>query len=248
MIAPEAALEARRHAERCAPAESIGFVVDGRYRPQKNLSPDPETHFRVEPGVVLEALRGGGIEAVIHSHPPPHPPCPSYADQLMQHNYGVPFAIVPVGGDGNAGDLVWWGPGVPRPALVGRPYRWGVTDCYGLVRDWYAEHGVDLPDFPRAWQFWTHGEPLIERHLDDAGFVGISPGLAGVGDGVLIAFGTRRISHCAVIVEPGVILHHPCSDRPYDPRQLSRREPLSRWTPHVRAAVRQPDLKLEYAA
>ena len=161
--------------------------------------------------------------------------------QQLAHN--VPCAIVPVGGDGRSGDLVWWGPGVPRPPLAGRPYRWGVTDCYSVGRDFYAERGIEIPDFPRAWRFWRgdRGQNPFDARLIESGFEEIPAAEAAAGDALLMQIGTSAIAHCGVIAEPGVLLHHPCSARPYDPGQLSRRDPLGRYTPYVRKALRHPE-------
>lgn len=240
-----AGLAARAHAAACAPQESCGVVVAGRYRPCENMAADPRNGFRIDPDALLEALQDG-LEAIVHSHPYPHPPCPSERDMRQQLAHGVPCAIVPVGEDGRSGNLLWWGPGVPRPPLLGRPYRWGIDDCYSVGRDWYAEQGIDIPDFPRRWQFWGpagggpgDGDPNpFEAHFRDAGFLEVPAAEAAVGDALLMQIGTRGIAHCAVIVEPGVMLHHPCSSKPWDPGQLSRRDPVGRYLPYVRRVLR----------
>lgn len=238
-----ATITARAHASSCFPQESCGVIVAGRYRPCENTDPDPRNAFRIDPDALLEALQDG-LEAIVHSHPHPHPPCPTGRDMRQQLAHNVPCAIVPVGEDGRSGNLVWWGPGVPRPPLVGRPYRWGVTDCYSVGRDFYAGHGIEIPDFPRNWRFWadgwTGGNPF-ETHLRESGFTEIPATEAAAGDALLMQVGTRDIAHCGVIAKPGVLLHHPCSAKPYDPGQLSRRDPLGRYTPYVRKVLRHPE-------
>ena len=231
---------AREHAESVAPRESCGVVVHGGYRPQRNAAPDPAQGFRIDDAALISVL-SEGLQAVIHSHPHPHPPCPSRRDMEQQIASGVPWAIVPVGEDGRSGDLVWWGPGVPLAPLVGRSYVWGIHDCFSVGRDWYGMHGIDLPDYPREWRWWDRrdGNPdLFERHFRDAGFYAIDAADARVGDALLMQVSTDRISHCGVIAEPGVMLHHPSGSRPCEPARLSRRDPIGRWQPYVRRVVR----------
>ncbi len=241
------ATAARAHAAEAHPAESCGLVIGREYVPQANRAADPANAFRLDPAAVLEAHRAG-LDAIVHSHPHPHPPCPTAADMRLQIDHGAPCAIVPVGASGDPGEPVWWGPGVAAPPLVGRPYRHGVTDCYSVARDWYRlERGLALPDYPRRWRWWRSGrgdappEDLFGRHFADAGFEPIPYREARPGDALLLRVASPVASHCAVIVEDGVMLHHPGGPRPWDPSRLSRREPVSRWTPHIARALRHPD-------
>ena len=240
MMPRSAEIAAHGHAVAAAPEESIGFVMHGEYRPQDNIAESPREHARVDPDAVLSAQRDG-LQAVIHSHPHPHPPCPSLADMRAQIAMNVPWAIIPVSQERQPGAPVWWGPGVPHPPLMGRPYMHGVTDCYAIVRDWYAQRGIALPDIARGWRWWAPEEnnpDLYERSFLTAGFEEIDRAAAAVGDGFLMQIGADRINHCAVLVEPGVILHHPGGDRPCDATRLSRRDVAARWMPHVRRAIR----------
>ena len=231
---------AQQHAAAAAPEESIGLVVGGRYEPQANIADNPREHARVDPDALLEAQRAG-LQAVIHSHPHPAPPCPSLQDMRAQLACAVPWAIVPVGEDRSTGELVWWGPGVPIPPLIGRGYRHGVTDCYSIVRDWYRlERGIELADVPRGWRWWGRDDhpDLYETGYRELGFETIPRAEAGVGDWLLMQLGAQCVNHGAVLVEPGVILHHPGGDRPYDPTRLSRRDVAARWFGYVRRVVR----------
>lgn len=241
------AAAARAHAAEAYPEESCGLVVGRRYVPQANRAADPATAFRLDPEAVLKAHREG-LDAIVHSHPHPHPPCPTAADMRLQIDHGVPCAIVPVSASGEPGEPVWWGDGVAVPPLVGRPYRHGVTDCYSVARDWYRlERGLELPDYARAWRWWRAGKgaagapDLFGRYFAEAGFETVFFHEARPGDGLLLQVASPVVSHCAVIVEDGVMLHHPGGSRPWDPSRLSRREPVARWTPYIRRALRHPD-------
>ena len=234
-----------------APQESCGLVIHDEYHACDNIADDPVASFRITPKVVFDAQRAGTLQAIIHSHPYPHPAAPSHADMIAQLAQAVPFGIVPVAESGEPGEPFFWGADTPRPALLGRPYRHGVTDCYAVCRDYYQqEHDLDLPDYARGWGWWHAPDcpDLYAKHFAGAGFESIDPALAALGDGVLIAVGHRGIiSHAGVIVEPGVILHHPAGDRPYDPVRLSRRDALARWLPHVRHVVRHRDITRDRA-
>lgn len=241
------AAAARAHAAGAFPHESCGLVVGRRYVRQANRAADPANAFRLDAGAVLDAHRAG-LDAIVHSHPHPHPPCPTAADMRMQIDHGVPCAIVPVSAAGEPGQPVWWGPGVAIPPLIGRPYRHGVTDCYSVARDWYRlERGLVLPDCPRRWRWWRSGrgeappDDLFEQNFAAADFFEIPLARAAVGDALLLRIASPVVSHCAVIVEPGAMLHHPGGSRPWDPARLSRREPISRWTPYIVRALRHPD-------
>ena len=235
MSAAEQVEAMMRHAEAEWPRESCGWVdAKGVYRPAANAAPDPVAAFRLDPAPRAFA-------AIVHSHPHPHHACPSAADMRQQIATDVPWAIVPVSEHGEAARPFWWGPETERGPLVGRPYRHGVTDCYALVRDFYGERGVDLPDYARDWDWWgrTEGNPnLYEAHFAECGFAEVPPSEAAVGDALLMQVRAPVPNHAAVIVEPGVLLHHPGGSLPWDPGRLSRRDVAARWTPYVARVLR----------
>lgn len=243
--ATEAAVDAamaHAHDEALAGRESCGLMVGREYRRCANRAADPAAQFSIAPGVLLDAERSGLPWAVVHSHPHPLHACPSLLDMAQQQATARPWAIAPVGEDGDPAEPFWWGAETPLRPLVGRPYRHGVTDCYAVVRDWWRlERGVELPDHPREWAWWQagpEGPDLYDRHFRAAGFEEIPAAEAGVGDCLLLQVRSSVPNHAGVLTAPGLMLHHPGGDRPHDPARLSGRTPLSRWLPHLARAVR----------
>lgn len=242
MFTPDAIAAMQRHAEACYPRESCGLVVWNDYIPRENTHSDPEHHFRVEKKHLVPLLKHDRLQAVVHSHPAPAaPPYPSVGDMRQQISMAVPWAIVPVNGDGRAGEPFVWGDGAVLAPLLGRPYRWGVTDCYSIIKDWYRVNTrIYLPAVAREWGFWTRPDArdLYLARYEQAGFARVDPAEADVGDTVLYRLReSHAVHHASVIIEPGRMLHHPAR-RPYDPDRLSLREPLSRYQEFVTHVLR----------
>jgi cell wall-associated NlpC family hydrolase len=167
-------LDAFAHAATCAPMESCGLVIEGRYYAVTNEA-DEIDYFTMSARerVALEA-KHGPAEAIVHSH------CyrnnvASLADLASCEKFGVPWLIV-------AWPLSTWRVIEPtgfQVPLLGRPWAWGTLDCFGLVRDAYRQlAAIELPDFERDWGWWEKGGDLIAAHFVDAGFEALAPGAA----------------------------------------------------------------------
>ena len=208
------------HVERESPREAGGVIRDGGFHPVENLHDDPEHYWEFE----LEDM--AGVEAVIHSHPDGSA-FPSRQDLQSQIAVGCLHGIVPVA-DGVAGDVFFW-PDRGRPYL-GRPYRHGVTDCFTLIRDWYArERGIELPPQAYDWR-WDLTSPqhdLFVRTRRALGWRRVEPCEAQPGDVVVFAVGGSVGNHGGVLLEDGMLLHHP-SVKPFDPTSLSHRTSVNR--------------------
>ena len=195
--------------------ERVAYVTqNGDVRFCANVSEHPKTEWRVLPGQWAEVLDSAVL--VIHAHPSGIE-VPSYADQRSQIATQIPFAIVPRGGT----PFVWGAP--DSSDLVGRPYRWGVNDCFGIWREFFQrETGRTFPDFPRRWKFWKHAEPVFENALRYVPFTNVdSIDSARRGDGILFRLRTDVWCHCAAYLGAGRMLHHPAPLRPYDESRLS---------------------------
>lgn len=229
MFGSDVSRDARLHAIREFPKESVGYVVDGAYVPQKNISAVPEESFEVAPSAWLSKTP---VQAVIHSHPRGNS-WPSPSDQEHQMATAVPWGITVCDGE-RAAELFWFGDQVPIPPLEGpeRYYRYGVMDCWSLIRDWYrVERGITLKNYARDWEWWVDKkENHYVDNFRDAGFVEVKDPIEG--DLFLARFGTRSsVSHGGIYLGGcgDMILHHLCGGSPVDFSRLSSRQPGGRF-------------------
>ncbi|WP_319543151.1 C40 family peptidase [uncultured Pseudodesulfovibrio sp.] len=221
---------AQAHAREQYPYESCGLVVDGQYISCTNTAANPLKDFRLDPGEYIRAEGMGAVRGVIHSHPdgPDHP---SRADMLGQMESGLVWGIVTVI-KGAALPPFFWGGDTPVPNLVGREFRHGITDCYGLVRDWYRLERHDLlPEYPRDDEWWLSGGNMLLDNFKDAGFH-IVDDAPRPGDVALLQICADTVNHCGVYIGQGLMLHHLVN-------RCSRKDPMGRWHKHTRLMVRR---------
>ena len=98
---------------------------------------------------------------------------------------------------------------------VGRPYHYGLIDCYTLSVDYFKrEFGIALPPLrsTRDTKFWEHDDPVMERSFTEAGFERVEGSPARRGDLFLIQVGGKVANHVAIYIGDDMILHH-CADR-----------------------------------
>jgi cell wall-associated NlpC family hydrolase len=87
---------------------------------------------------------------------------------------------------------------------------WDVSDCWTLVRDWYGEHGIDLPDWDRpATHADFESQPLFDGFWKDAGFYQLpEEEPLQFGDGLLMNIEGSGLNHCGVYIGDQLVLHH----------------------------------------
>lgn len=210
-----------KHAAEVYPQECCGLVLavgrKEKYIPCVNRTTrGGGDHFviSVEDWEAAEAI--GEIIMIVHSHPDASH-LPSEADRVGCEAHGLPWCIVAVHGDPAKPNRppVVTGHSITTPSgfelpMRGREYRFGVSDCYSIVQDYYRQElGIELPKFHRQDGFWLRGENLIMEHLSENGFTPI-PAPTQKGDLILMSLKSDVVNHFGIwLDERGAMLHHP---------------------------------------
>lgn len=195
------------HAEREFPRECCGLVVvvrgKERYVPCRNTAPS-EVHFSIHPEDYAAAEDLGEITTIVHSHCN-LPPIPSEPDLVSCELSGKPWVIV----SWPTRQVYRFEPTGYKAPLVGRVFHHGVLDCYALCRDYYAERlGIELPDFPREFEWWLNGQNLYMENFEKAGFVRVDPSTLREHDGIIMQFASPVANHAGVYIGDNEVLQH----------------------------------------
>ncbi len=225
------------------PQEGCGLIIGSNnsevesFLPCQNVADNPTESFQIQRKIRKEYE--DKIKGVVHSHPNGLL-CPSAADMSCQLDWMVPWGIARTIKD-DCSELFWFGDQSDKEKLIGRGFRHGVTDCYGLIRDWYAlEKNIRLKDFPRNWRWWKDaGVNLYESCFGKAGFSKLKTSdTPQSGDIALLKIRSKVINHALLLVDQDIIIHHAGGAREYEPDKLSTREPVGKWQQYIEYWIR----------
>lgn len=224
--------EIRRLACSSPQIETCGFVLtSGDVAQVPNASPEPATHFAIAPEdyAAYEEL---GITGVWHSHLTE--PSFSPLDQEVLRTDDTPWAIYCLATD----TFSQVNPGAPAP-LVGRPFVYGVYDCYALICDYLSELGVPMPIWSRgAWGEWNQPEFTPFDTETPALGPDVTAGPNQAGDIILFNLGDfpDHSDHVGVFNSASTFLHHLAGKK-------SRLDLFSSyWRKHVKCIIRPHQL------
>lgn len=237
MFDAQVTADAKQHALKEYPNESVGAVYDGKYVALQNVAPEPKSSFRLERYPV-------GASAIIHSHTQTLSLAPTYEDMLSQQADETQrvWGILSCNGRVCKG-VEWFGDAAPIAPYVGRNFLSGQRDCWCLIRDIYRkEFGINtLPNLPRGenW-FRGHTPPdlLSLKNIQEAGFKRISMHEMRPWDIVLGSIGSKVTNHCAIYLGHNLVLHH-LEDA------LSTRALINPWVKRLRYCLRHVELNAQ---
>ena len=95
---------------------------------------------------------------------------------------------------------------VDYKSLIGRQWKYGIFDCYSIVRDYYGLLGINLPDYERP----ENVETCKSIFLNDANklnFKEIDINNRKPNDVLIMKIWTKEPMHGAVLLENDMILH-----------------------------------------
>lgn len=222
------------HAVAEYPREACGLAVvinrRQQYVPCRNIATDPGQDFVMAPEDYADAEDRGRIVAVLHSHPDA-PADPSFVDMNVQRVTALPWGIASVR-EGLVADFKLVKPVEGPLPILGRPFVYGVLDCFTIIRDVYAmtrerlreeldvvewpfDSPIELPDFDREGEHWEDGRSLYLEHMRDAGFKPIDTAEIRPGDVFVMQIGRNRDgtpvtvpNHGAVYIGGNRFVHH----------------------------------------
>ena len=188
----------RMMAEAAYPGEACGFVLNtGEVVECANTATQPDT-FVISAEESAEYL--DDAMACWHSHA--QFPRLSNADIKASKALNLPYAVW----DCSSSYLFWLDPR-QSAGLIGRPWAYGVHDCYSAVRDWYyQELGIELGDYPRQHEGeWSErGFTHFEQNFASEGFTRL-PHTAELLRGDVLLMRIRNdatCNHVAVVEDP----------------------------------------------
>lgn len=213
-------------------AETCGFVlVSGDVIQVPNAAKDPKNFFSIAPED-YSAYEELGIAGVWHSHL--SEPDFSPTDQNVLRADTLPWAVFCLATD----TFCQVDPEGVAP-LLGRPFVYGIYDCYSLVCDYLSELGVVMPAWIRGpWGEWDTADFVsFDMEAYNQG-VEVTNESYKAGDLIFFNLGQfkNHIDHIAVFNSSTTFIHHLAQKKSRVDRFSSY------WKEHVKCIIRPHQL------
>ena len=209
-------LAMRQYGAQHYPEEACGLIIEVGKKVNiidlPNCAEDRRNNFRIAPEEYAKASDLGEVIGVWHTH------CdlsekPSQADLAACESSELPWYIISVKMNEvgfEFSDVFHFAPSGFQMDYIGRPYVFGVFDCYSLVRDYYArEFQITLGNYPRIDNWFRLGHNFFVDHYKEEGFECLVNGEEPIeGDIFLINSSGDVPNHLAIYIGDEKIIHH----------------------------------------
>ena len=119
-----------------------------KWNPCKNKAENPKHDFIIDPLDYKAIADKGDVVGVVHSHPGESPQ-PSELDRAACDKLGIPWYIF-----GENDEWIKLEPSENTYDLLGRPFVYGIYDCFTILKDYYETHGINIYPYEYEWEFW----------------------------------------------------------------------------------------------
>lgn len=208
----------KEHALKENPSEACGYICvnflgEVTVLPCENMARNKKGRFAIHPSKNKEAEKIGHIAAFYHSHASEF--LDTASDKFSPEDLDAAYeACIPALLYVHPHDT--WHFNVPstyQPTdLLGRPFVWGVWDCYTLVRDYYKIHkGVQMGNYLPPENATTQSDFGYETKIKNENFHEIPLAEIQKDDVILLKIKSQFINHCLVYLGNNEFLHQPAN-------------------------------------
>lgn len=198
--------EIQEHLRKEYPREGCGVIgiVKGKKKffPCENVASDDDD-FIISSSDYLKLKKSVDIVGIVHSHPNASS-TPSENDINNCNALGIPYYIFSY----PEMDLHIQEPAKNFNPLIGREYKFGISDCFEASRDWLAQENINIP--PRAPfedDWWKKNlNYFTEENISSWGFVKVDSPKKN--DVLIFQVKADVPDHCGIYLGNDVFFHH----------------------------------------
>ena len=196
----------REHFEKEYPGEGCGVIgiVKGKKRwfSCDNIA-DSTEDFIMSSSQYLEIKKKCDIFAIVHSHPDTTNEASEY-DVNCCNTLGIPYYIFSYPDM----ELNVIEPKTKAYPLIGREYKFGVTDCFEAMRDYLAEQSINIPPrIPFEDNWWNNSlDYFTEENIKNWNHIKVDSPQRN--DVLIFKVQADVPDHCGVYLGNDVFFHH----------------------------------------